>query len=102
MLVVPHQFAGSAYAILAPHLTWLGTWFTLAGGMLLGVAVLGASGRPAVVVQVLAGAALVALGIGAGTAGAWTSTVSYVVLGLGTTLAPLVARGREDARGDLF
>jgi hypothetical protein len=47
MLVVPHQFASSAYATLPPHLTWLGTWFTLAGGMLLGVAVLGAAAPPA-------------------------------------------------------
>ncbi len=95
MLVVPHQFHAPAYDALPLQPPFLGTVFLIAGAALIGVAALKPRRSLVVAAHFLAGAALLMLACLFATTGAWTGTSNYSVLGLGTALAPLLARGQQ-------
>jgi PAS domain S-box-containing protein len=107
MLVAPHQFATPLYyTAFEGQLFGRGLGFLLAGAGLLGLVALGpARFGITMLVHAWAAATLGVLAAGFGGPGIWTGTSNYLVLGLATAVAPLVARshvGRTSQRGDLL
>jgi len=107
MLVAPHQFATPLYyAAFEGQLVGRGLGFLVAGAGLLGLVALGPERFGiTMLVHAWAAAMLVVLALGFGGPGIWTGTSNYLVLGLATALATLLARsqaGRTWLRGDLL
>jgi hypothetical protein len=105
MLIVPHRFETATYATLHPHLLWWGVAFLLAGGGLLTAAVAPLRWL-AIATHFAAGGVLLTLAHGFAAGGMWGRMADYMVLGLGTALAPLLPqRGQvemADASRDLL
>jgi signal transduction histidine kinase/DNA-binding response OmpR family regulator/HPt (histidine-containing phosphotransfer) domain-containing protein len=91
MLVVPHQFGNLSFAFLQPYLDGWGALLLLSGVCMIAVAGVAPRGALAIGAHLMAGAALLVVGIGVSLSGAWTAAASYTVLGLGTLLAPWLA-----------
>jgi len=91
MLVAPHQFDWPAFAWLQSQLTWWGVGFVAAGVGLLSVVTLAPRFGRVVLVHLLAGGLLIALAAGFVQTGGWSAAAAYLVLGLGTAVAPFLA-----------
>src|ERR1700694_2143065 len=105
MLVAPHQFNWPAFAWLQDQLTWWGVGFLAAGVGLLGVVTLAPKFGVMVLVHLWAGSLLLALAAGFVRTGGWSGAAAYIVLGLGTALAPLLAHfvfRRTGLHGEAF
>ena len=92
MLVAPHQFSWPAFAWLQDQPTGWGIAFIAAGVGLLTVVTLAPRFDVVVLAHLLAGALLLALAAGFIRIGAWGGAAAYLVLGLGTALAPVLGR----------
>jgi signal transduction histidine kinase len=103
ILVSPHQFGAAAYGPIRPLLAWFGPGFLLGGGWLLVIATLRPSFHYVVLAHLFAGSMLVILAGGFAFSANWSGTSNYGVLGLGTALAPFVARLRTSrTSGEAF
>lgn len=92
MLVAPHQFNSPPYAAIRPGLPWWGTGFLVTGGAMVVVAAV-APARPFVVAaHASVGLAMLLLAGGFTVTANWFGTTVYGTLGLGTLVAPFVAR----------
>jgi len=103
MLVAPHQFGWPAFAWLQDQLTWWGIGFVTAGVGLLAVVALAPRFGLVVLAHLWAGGLLLALAAGFVRIGGWGGATAYLVLGLGTSVAPLLTRfdlRRTWLRGD--
>lgn len=92
MLITPHQFASATFLPLQPALAWWGIGFLFAGSSLIGIAVLAPRRLLVLLAHLFAGAILLSLAYAFSTTAAWTGTSNYLVLGLATLAAPLLAR----------
>ncbi|HOG46913.1 MAG TPA: ATP-binding protein [Anaerolineae bacterium] len=106
MLIVPHQFNSPSYAALQPQLTVWGALYLLAGVGLLLLAVTTPPWWLQVAIHLTVGGELLALAYGFAVVGVWSGTANWIAFGLGTVLAPFLARspGEEPAEAglDLF
>src|SRR5438477_881812 len=100
ILVAPHQFAGRLYSPLQPHLVAWGGVFVVSGASLLATAALALAGRVRALAHLIAGGALLALGVDVALGTAWVSSINYSLLGVATVLVPLLGRP-EPRRGDV-
>lgn len=98
MLVAPHQFSWPAFEWLQNQLTGWGIGFLVAGVGLFAVVTLAPGFRLVVLAHLWAGGLLLVLAAGFVRAGAWSETPPYLVLGLGTAVAPLLARSASRRR----
>jgi PAS domain S-box-containing protein len=103
MLVEPHQFGGAVYTALQAHLQLWGAGFLATGAALLCVAALLPRAGVTLAVHTAAAAVMLLMASGFAASAAWTGTVSYGVLALGTAAAtlPVLERGMW-GRGDLL
>jgi signal transduction histidine kinase/HAMP domain-containing protein len=92
MLVAPHQFDWPAFAWLHDQLTGWGVGFVAAGVGLLVVVILAPKFGLVVLSHLWTGGLLLALAAGFIRTGGWSGAFAYLVLGLGTALAPLYGR----------
>ena len=92
MLVAPHQFNWPAFAWVQGQLTLWGVGFLAAGVGLLAVVTLAPRFGQMVLIHLWAGSLLLALGAGLVRTGGWSGGSAYLVLAVGTAVAPLVAR----------
>jgi PAS domain S-box-containing protein len=95
MLIVPHQFRSPTYTALQGQLGLWGVFFLLTG---VGLLLLAATRPPRwvrVAIHLAVGAELLALAYGFAVVGVWTGFSNWIVVGLGTALAPFLARPTE-------
>ena len=97
MLIVPHKFETPIYATLIRHLTWWGVAFLVAGGSVLAAAVFAPPRGLAFAAHLLAGLVLLSLAPGYASSGIWVRSLGFAILGVGTAIAPLLPRARDDA-----
>ncbi|HXO20602.1 MAG TPA: cache and HAMP domain-containing protein, partial [Thermoanaerobaculia bacterium] len=105
VLVAPHQFLFLPFAGTASHLVWWGLAALLSGAALLAVPVVRPGALATAAAHAGAGIVLLFLAGAFYGAGAWTGTIVYCVLGLGTGLAGLLPgahRPAPAAAGDLL
>ncbi len=106
MLIVPHQFSSPTYAALQPQLGLWGGVFLLTGVGLLLLAVARPPRWVQLAIHLAVGAELLALAYGFAIVGVWTGTTNWTVIGLGTAVAPFLARQTDEepaaAGSDLF
>src|SRR5437667_5495207 len=100
ILVAPHQFAGRLYSPLQPHLVAWGAVFVVSGASLLATAALALEGRVRTLAHLIAGGAMLALGIDLAPGTAWVSSINYSLLGVATVLTPLLSTP-VPRRGDI-
>ena len=92
MIVTPHQFSNPVYAPVRPALAAWGTGFLASGLGLMLIAVFRPRRRVAIAVHLLAGGLLLTLASQFLVSATWTVVPVYTALGVGTALAPFVAR----------
>ncbi len=104
MLVAPHRFASPVYAAMLDYRGLWGMAALVAGVALIAVAILRPRRAVVLLGHGLAGATLLALSASFLQDRAWTGTIAYAVLGLGTMLAGTLPRGAgaSPAGRDLF
>ncbi len=92
MLITPHQFLSRAFLPWQAHLGWWGSIFLLAGCLLFGAALMQLRKQPRLLIHLFAGGALLSLAYAFIATQAWSGISSYLVLGVGTAVAPLLVR----------
>ena len=105
MVVAPFQFHSPAYTGLRPQLVWLGPGLLLAGGALFAAGTLAPRIRIVFLVHLWASGMLLFLATRFAQNGVLSGVASYLVLGVGVLLAPLLSRPRTPLfwlHGDAF
>lgn len=92
LLVAPHQFSWPAFVWLQDQTTWWGLAFVAGGVCLLATVTLAPGFSLTVLAHLWAAGLLIALAAGFIRIGAWGGAAAYVVLGLGTAVAPWLGR----------
>jgi signal transduction histidine kinase len=98
MLITPHQFLTGAFLPWQAYIAWWGVSFVLAGCLLFGAALMQVRKQRLVLIHLFAGGALLTLMYIYGVTRAWTAFNNYLLLGVGTAVAPLIMQWQERRR----
>ncbi|MBE9125978.1 MULTISPECIES: ATP-binding protein [unclassified Coleofasciculus] len=95
MLMVPHQLSSSVFIPIQPYFPWLGTVQVLGGTALIAVATLLPRRRLVVIAaHFVAAIALLQAAFGHILSQTWTGAMGFIILGLGTAIAPFLPHPR--------
>ncbi len=90
MLMLPHTLNTHVFVPIQPHLSWLGAWQVIGGAILIAAVTLLPRRSIIFIAHLIAASALLQAASGHFLSGTWTAFVDFLVLGLGTAIAPLL------------